>query len=186
LLIAALNGLHALCREKIWTIAGPEFGSDEGSVMIIVRALYGLKSSGAAFRSMLADRLYEIGYRPTRGDPDVWLRPAITNDGTNVYEYVLVYVDDIFCVSPNTALTMSQIQESFKFKNDEVKPPDTYLTHEELPSDAPEPRGRPVQISCFVDADHAANRQTRKTDSGVAVEIALDGCPIGGSRQYLL
>jgi hypothetical protein len=53
LLIAARNGLdmmtadiqnaylHALCREKIWTIAGPEFGSNEGSVMIIVRALFG-------------------------------------------------------------------------------------------------------------------------------------------------
>jgi Reverse transcriptase (RNA-dependent DNA polymerase) len=128
LLIAALNGLdvmtadiqnaylHALCCEKIWTIAVPEFGLDEGSVMIIVRALYGLKSSGAVFWSMLADRLYEIGYRPMRGDPDVWLRPAITNDGTNVYEYVLVYVDDIFCVSPNTALTMSQIQESLNLR----------------------------------------------------------------------
>ena len=119
--------LHAPCREKIWTIAGPEFGSDEGSIMIIVHALYGLKSSGAAFRSMLADRLYEIGYRPSRGDPDVWLRPAINTCGTAVYEYVLVYVDDIFCVSPDTDLTMSQIQENFKFKNNEVKPPETYL-----------------------------------------------------------
>jgi hypothetical protein len=32
--------LHAKCQEKIWTRAGPpEFGSEEGSVMIIVRAL---------------------------------------------------------------------------------------------------------------------------------------------------
>jgi hypothetical protein len=44
-----------------------------------------------------------------------------------VYEYVLVYVDDIFCVSPDTALTMLQIQENFKFKNNEIKPPGTYL-----------------------------------------------------------
>jgi hypothetical protein len=36
-------------------------------------------------------------------------------------------VDDIFCVSPDTALTMSQIQENFKFKNNEIKPPGTYL-----------------------------------------------------------
>jgi Reverse transcriptase (RNA-dependent DNA polymerase) len=71
LLIVALNDLeilsadiqnaylHAKCREKIWTRAGPEFGSDKGSVMIIARALYGLKSSGAAFRSLLANRVYE-------------------------------------------------------------------------------------------------------------------------------
>jgi hypothetical protein len=61
LTIAALNDLSVLscdiqnayltakCREKIWTRAGPEFGSDQGKVMIIVRALYGLNSSGAAF-----------------------------------------------------------------------------------------------------------------------------------------
>lgn len=39
--------LNARCREKLWTISGPEFGSRKGSVMIISRALYGLKSSGA-------------------------------------------------------------------------------------------------------------------------------------------
>jgi Reverse transcriptase (RNA-dependent DNA polymerase) len=133
LLVEALNGLdvifadiqnaylYATCREKIWTIAGPVFGSDEGSIMIVVRTLYGLKSSGAAFRSMLSDCLYEIEYKPSRGDPDVWLRPAIATDRTAVHEYVLVYMDDIFCVSPDTALTMSQIQENFKFKNNEIR-----------------------------------------------------------------
>ena len=50
LLLASLNNLdiaacgignaylNAECREKLWTMAGPEFGSDNGSVMIIVRA----------------------------------------------------------------------------------------------------------------------------------------------------
>ena len=63
LTVAALNDLDILgcdiqnayisaqCREKIYCIAGPEFGSDAGKVMIIKRALYGLKSSGAAFRA---------------------------------------------------------------------------------------------------------------------------------------
>ena len=40
--------LNAKCRERIWTTAGKEFGSEDGQVMIIVQALYGLKSSGAA------------------------------------------------------------------------------------------------------------------------------------------
>ena len=63
LTISALNDLDILacdiqnayltapCREKVWTVAGPEFGPEDcGKTMIIVRALYGLKSSGAAFR----------------------------------------------------------------------------------------------------------------------------------------
>ena len=74
LLIAALNELEVLacdiqnayltadCREKIYFIAGPEFGSEQGSIMIIRKALYGLKSSGAAFRAHLAETLYDIGY----------------------------------------------------------------------------------------------------------------------------
>ncbi len=46
--------LNAPCREKLWTVAGSEFGSEKDSTMIIARALYGLKSSGAAWRSTLA------------------------------------------------------------------------------------------------------------------------------------
>ena len=68
-LIAALNDLKVMacdiqnayltakCREKVWCRAGPEFGADEGKNMLITRALYSLKSSGAAFRSLLADHV---------------------------------------------------------------------------------------------------------------------------------
>ena len=55
LTLAALNGLEVkMCdiqnayltaptRENIWTKAGPEFGSDAGKLMLVVRAIYGLK-----------------------------------------------------------------------------------------------------------------------------------------------
>ena len=58
--VAALNNLGGLvadigsaylnadCCEKVYTIAGPEFGSNAGKHNVITRALYGLKSSGAA------------------------------------------------------------------------------------------------------------------------------------------
>jgi hypothetical protein len=61
LTIASLNDLEvkvgdvlntyitAPVKEKVWTILGPEFGHDSGRSAIIVRALYGLKSAGAAF-----------------------------------------------------------------------------------------------------------------------------------------
>jgi len=35
--------INAPSRDKIWTHAGKEFGSNEGCIMIIVWALYGLK-----------------------------------------------------------------------------------------------------------------------------------------------
>ena len=38
--------LESLTREKVYIVAGPEFGDREGHTLIIVKALYGLKSSG--------------------------------------------------------------------------------------------------------------------------------------------
>ena len=98
LTIAALNDLKVLacdiqnayltaqCREKIWTRAGPEFGSDQGKIMIIVRALYGLRSSGAAFRALLAETLFNMGYKPSLADPDVYMRHAVKCNGFKYYE----------------------------------------------------------------------------------------------------
>ena len=41
--------LNADCRENVYTIAGPEFGSNAGEHIVITRVLYGLKSSGAVY-----------------------------------------------------------------------------------------------------------------------------------------
>jgi hypothetical protein len=46
--------LTAPLTENVWTVLGPEYGDDAGKRALIVRALYGLKSSGAAFRNHLA------------------------------------------------------------------------------------------------------------------------------------
>jgi len=101
--------LNAPCREKIWVEGGMEFGSEwEGKVLIITRALYGLKSSGAAWRSMLANTMRDLGYKASYADPDVWLRAAIKYDNEGkkykYYEYCLIYVDDIICISHHTEI----------------------------------------------------------------------------------
>ena len=49
--------LNADCREKVWITCGPEFGHNQGKRAKIVKALYGLKSSGASWRSHCADIL---------------------------------------------------------------------------------------------------------------------------------
>ena len=40
---------------------------------------------------------------------------------------------------------------------------------EELPSNAPPTRGRPVRITCYVDADHAHDIVTRRSVTGILV-----------------
>ena len=139
LTIAALNRLEVMacdiqnaylttdCREKIWTRAGPEFGSESGTIMLIHKAFYGLKSSGATFRAHLAETLYDIGFVPTQTDPDVWRRPAVKEDGFKYYEYVLCYVDDILAISHKAKDALKAVQAIFKLKDDKIEPLDMYL-----------------------------------------------------------
>ena len=120
--------LTADCREKIYIVAGPEFGLEAGTLMLVIKkALYGLKSSGAALRAHLAETLHNLNYKPSIGDPDVWIRPATKPDGFEYYEMVLVYVDDILCISHDPKLTMKGIQATFKLKDDRIEKSESYL-----------------------------------------------------------
>ena len=83
--------LEAFTSEKVCFTAGPEFGPLAGHTLVIVKALYGLKSSGARFHDKFATTMRALGFTPSYADPDVWLR-----DAGDCYEYVVVYVDDLY------------------------------------------------------------------------------------------
>ena len=95
--------------------------------MIVVRALYGLKSNGAAFRALLAESLYDICYLPTKEDPDVWIRLAVKANGFEYYEFVLCYVDEVLSISHDPQKTMDGINNTIKLKNDKIEEPEKYL-----------------------------------------------------------
>ena len=139
LTIAALNDLDVKgadiqnafltspTKERVWMRAGPEFGNDEGKVYIVVRALYGMKSASASFRSFMAEKLDNIGFRTSIADPDVWIRPAVKSSGEEYYEYILMYVDDILVISVSAMEILQDMQSHIKFKNDKIETPDGYL-----------------------------------------------------------
>jgi hypothetical protein len=88
--------LNAPTKERIYTTAGPEFGQGkEGWPVMIVRALYGLQSSGAQCHDHLAATLRDAGFKACKADADMWMRPTVKADGSKYYEYVLCYVDDL-------------------------------------------------------------------------------------------
>ncbi len=69
--LAKLNGLDirtadvgnaylmALTGEKLYIIAGPEFGELEGHILIVFKALYGLRTSGARWDALSYHRVRE-------------------------------------------------------------------------------------------------------------------------------
>jgi hypothetical protein len=120
--------LNAPITEKIWTILGAEFGQDlKGRKAIIVRALYGLKSAQAAFRNHLAVCMTGLEYKSCLADPDVWMRPRTRDDSFEFYEYVLIYVGDILCISDNPKTSLERIDKYFPMKPNSIGKPDIYL-----------------------------------------------------------
>ena len=59
--------------EKIRTVIGQDFGEYNGRKAIVVWALYGLKSAGAAFRNHLAECMHHFGFLPFTSDLDLWM-----------------------------------------------------------------------------------------------------------------
>ena len=118
--------LNAPCQEKNWVNAGPEFGGDKGSMMIVKKALYGLKLSGFSWKKMLVQNLEDMGYKSSIADPDVFIQPAAKPDGFEYYEFLLMYVDKCLCVSAKPGKTMDALGKIYDLK-DTVKPLERYL-----------------------------------------------------------
>ena len=115
-------------QETYKTNSGPEFVAEQGKVFIVVRALYGLKSASADFRSFMGNKLDEIGFKSIPDDPDVWLRPAIKPDSEDDFAYVMMYVDDILEISIDPAEILKSMEgKTVKYNNGKIYPPEMYL-----------------------------------------------------------
>ena len=80
---------------------GPEFklagiNLEDGSFARIVRALYGLPTSGRAWHLHLAETLRGMRFMPTRYDPDVYMRLA---EDEKSYDYLGCHTDEITIVA---------------------------------------------------------------------------------------
>ena len=142
-MLAALNGLEVLVgdignaylnakpREKCYvTITDPFlFGpSSVGQNAQIVRALYGMKSSGAAWRDLFASVLHkELGFSNCMADHDLWYNPDVDASGNKYYSYICIYVDDVMITSHQPRRFMDQIKARFLVKPESIETPKRYL-----------------------------------------------------------
>ena len=103
--------LESYTKEKVYVRAGPEFGDREGHILIIQKALYGLKSSGLRWHERFADVLRSMGFFPSRAEPDIWMR-----DRGDHYEYIAVYVDDLLLASRSPQVIIDALSNDHHFK----------------------------------------------------------------------
>jgi hypothetical protein len=120
--------LTAPITEKVWTVIGPEFGDDSGKRALIVIALYGLKSAGAAFRNHLDECMTHLGWHPCRYDRDLWMKAETRpDDGVSCWAYILIYVDDSLCVHHDPGSPLAKLDAYFKMKEGSIQVPAFFL-----------------------------------------------------------
>ena len=92
--------VYLSCKEYI--IYGADFGLENvGRVTLIHRDLYGGKSDGADFTNHLRSCIQHLDFVSCPANPYVWMRRDIQVDGSEYYEYVLLYTNDALALSEN-------------------------------------------------------------------------------------
>ena len=71
--------------------------------------------------------IHDLGYMPTKADPDVWTNPVVKPDSSTYYDIVLCYVDDVLAISYDKMNTIDGIKSVFKLKVDKADIPNMYL-----------------------------------------------------------
>ena len=98
--------------EKIWKVLGREFGEDAFKKAIVLRALYGLKSSRSALRNHLADCMKILGFLICPSDLNLWMNPIVRPEaGFNYYACVLIYVYYVMVIHHGSNNVLIRIDE---------------------------------------------------------------------------
>ena len=103
--------LCAKTSKKVCIKAGPEFGSQVGRLLIFDKTLYGLRLSGKAFNQLLTDVLHSLGFKPSRAEPSVYVRPY-PDPTKDIYEYVASYVDDLCYVVSDPKKFLANLKDN--------------------------------------------------------------------------
>ena len=116
--------LEVYTDEKLCIIAGPEFKELQGQPLIMIKALHGTHSGGARWHDRLFDILQELKFKPSKADPDVWMRPE---PGGTCYEYIAVYVDDLAIAAKDPQPFCNELKKKYNLKLKGVGPLEYHL-----------------------------------------------------------
>ena len=72
--------------------------------------------------------MHELGFESCKVDPDVWIRLSIKADGTDYYQYVLLYTDDILAIMEEPwRFIVNELSSCFVVKEKSIWKPTQYL-----------------------------------------------------------
>ena len=116
--------LEAYTDQNLCIIVGPEFKELQVHLLIMIKTLHGTRSGGARCHDRLSDILQELKFKPSKADPDVWMRPE---PGGTCYEYIAVYVDDLAIAAKDPQAFCNELKKKYNLKLKGVGPLEYHL-----------------------------------------------------------
>ena len=114
--------LMAETKEKVFFIAGHEFGDRAGHLMVMRKACYGLKTSGKRYHDLIYDVMSSFGFKPSLADADISMR-----DAGDHYGYVCIYTDDITYIGKHEDKFFDELRGAGFDLKDVIKNPTVFL-----------------------------------------------------------
>ena len=105
--------LEAYTDQNLCIIVGPEFKELQVHLLIMIKTLHGTCSGGARWHDRLSDILQELKFKPSKADPDVWMKPE---PGGTCYEYIAVYVDDLAIAAKDPQTFCNELKKRSNLK----------------------------------------------------------------------
>ena len=110
---------------EIWGAdVGPEFKELQGHLLIMIKALHRTHTGGARWHDRLFDIFQELKFKPSKADPDVWMRPE---PGGTCYEYIAVYVHDLAIATKDPQAFCNELKKKYNLKIKGVGPLEYHL-----------------------------------------------------------
>ena len=110
--------LNAPFREKIYFTAGSEFGNRIGVSVVVVLALYNLRTSVSDWIAHSSETTRGMDFIPLEADPDVWMQKSTKSNLFKHWEYLLIFVDNILCVSEHLDKVTENIKNVYRLKGE--------------------------------------------------------------------
>ena len=84
--------------------------------------------AGRGFRNHLRDCMQHLGFKSSLPEPDVWMQEAVTAEGAEYWEYILLYTDNVLVISDTGEKTLwDGIGKYFQLKEESIGEPKIYL-----------------------------------------------------------
>ena len=95
----------------------------EGHILVISKALYGLRSSSKCWSERLADCLCEMGFTHCKAEPDIWMRKKVIC----VSSLVLTLMLNLALAAQNPKEISEELQTNHNVKLKGIGPNKFYL-----------------------------------------------------------